>query len=286
MSIPTPEPVGNHTSLWGEGPIWHRDRLLYVDIEGRKVITLNPVTREEKIWEVAERVGTVVAREAGGIVFAGEFGISLLDEVTGSITRLADPEADQRGNRFNDGKCDPAGRFWAGTMPLGERKPVGSLYCMEADHSVSKKFTNVTVSNGLVWTRDTQTMYYIDTPRRNVIAFDFDVKTGAISNERVALDTAPFSGNPDGMTIDAEDRLWIAFCHGSAVRCFDSTTWKMETEIAVPCEEVTACAFGGPDFKDLYISTGQKKQETAPLAGKIFVTQPGVSGVKGFTFAG
>ncbi len=282
----SPEPTGNHISLWGEGPIWHRDRLLYVDIEGHKVIAFNPLTQQEKIWEVGERVGTVVAREAGGILFAGELGISLLDEETGSITRLADPESDQRGNRFNDGKCDPAGRFWAGTMPLGERKPVAALYCMEADHSVTKKFSNVTVSNGIVWTKDTQTLYYIDTPRKNVLAFDFDVKTGAISNERVALDVASYSGNPDGMTIDDQDRLWIAFCHGSAVRCFDSQTWKLEAEVPLPCEEVTACAFGGADLQDLYISTGLKKNETAPLAGRIFVTRPGVTGVKGFTFAG
>ncbi len=286
MSIPTPEPVGNHTSLWGEGPIWHRDHLLYVDIEGQKIVRFDPATNQEKIWDVGERVGTVVVREAGGIIFAGELGISLLDEATGGITRLADPEADNRGNRFNDGKCDPAGRFWAGTMPLGERKPVASLYCMEADHSVSKKFANVTVSNGLVWTRDTQTMYYIDTPRRNVLAFDFDVNTGTITNERVALNTSPYSGNPDGMTIDADDRLWIAFCHGSAVRCFDSQTWKMEAEVLLPCEEVTACAFGGENLQDLFISTGQKKNETAPLAGRLFVTPSGVTGVKSFTFAG
>jgi sugar lactone lactonase YvrE len=282
----SPEPIGNHVSLWGEGPIWHRDRLLYVDIEGHKVIAFNPSTQEEKIWNVGERVGTVVAREAGGIIFAGELGIYLLDEETGSISRLADPESDLRGNRFNDGKCDPAGRFWAGTMPLGERKPVASLYCMEADHTVTKKFSDVTVSNGIVWTKDTKTMYYIDTPRKNVLAFDFDVKTGAISNERIALDTTPFFGNPDGMTIDSEDRLWIAFCHGSAVRCFNSQTWKLEDEITLPCEEVTACAFGGEDLQDLYISTGLKKNETAPLAGRIFVVRPGATGVKAFTFAG
>lgn len=286
MSIPTPTPVGNHTSLWGEGPIWHHRFLYYVDIEGHKIVRFDPATNQETIWDVGERVGTVVVRDKGGLVFAGDKGISLFNESTGEIQLIASPEANIPNQRFNDGKCDPAGRFWAGTMPLEARKPVGSLYCMEADHSVSRKFSHVTISNGLVWTRDTQTMYYIDSPRCNVLAFDFDVKTGAITHERVALDTAPYSGVPDGMTIDTDDRLWIAFCHGSAVRCFDSRTWKMEAEVILPCEEVTACAFGGTDLHDLYISTGQKKDETAPLAGKIFVTQPGVSGVKSFTFAG
>jgi sugar lactone lactonase YvrE len=286
MTIPAPEPVGSHVSQWGEGPLWHRDRLLYVDIEAHKILSFDPVTQKEKIWDVGERVGTVVARQRGGLAFAGDHGISFLDEASGQITHIADPEADQPGNRFNDGKCDPAGRFWAGTMPLAHRRPEAALYCMEADHSVSKKFFPVTVSNGIVWTKDTRTMFYIDSPRKNVLAFDFDVKTGAISNERVALDTSSFQGNPDGMTIDAEDRLWIAFCHGSCIRAFDSRTWKCEAEIQLPCREVTACAFGGPDLRDLYITTGIPKDNVEPLAGRLFVTRPGVIGAASNTFAG
>lgn len=287
MSIPSPEPVGAHVSLWGEGPLWHRDRLLYVDIEGHKILSFDPVTQGEKVWDVGERVGTVVVRGRGGLAFAGDHGFSLLDEATGKVTRVADPEAGIAFNRFNDGKCDPAGRFWAGTMHLGpKRTATGSLYCMEADHSVTKRFGNVTISNGLVWTRDARTMFYIDSPRRNVIAFDFDVATGAIANERIALDSSHLAGVPDGMAIDAGDRLWIAFCHGSHVRCFDSRTWKCEAEIAFPCREVTACAFGGPDLKDLYVTTGVPDADVEPLAGRLFVTRPGVVGAATFDFAG
>ena len=286
MTIPAPEPVGSHVSVWGEGPLWHRDRLLYVDIEGHKILSFDPVSGAEKIWNVGERVGTVVARAGGGLAFAGDHGFQFLDEDTGAVTRVVDPEADNPGNRFNDGKCDPAGRFWAGTMPLAHRRPEAALYCMEADHSVTRKFGPVTVSNGLVWTRDARTMFYIDSPRKNVLAFDFDVKTGAISNERIALDTSHLVGNPDGMAIDAEDRLWIAFCHGSAVRCFDSRSWKCEAEIDFPCREVTACAFGGPDLTDLYVTTGIPKDNIEPLAGRLFVVRPGVTGAAFNTFAG
>jgi sugar lactone lactonase YvrE len=287
MHIPTPELVGTHTSIWGEGPLWHRDRLLYVDIEGHMICAFNPVTLDEKVWAVGERVGTVVARESGGLAFAGDNGFSFLDEATGAVTRIADPEADVATNRFNDGKCDPAGRFWAGTMHLGpKRAPTGSLYMMGADHSVEKKFTSVTVSNGLVWTKDERTMYYIDTPRRSVLAFDFDKASGAISNERVAFSTGDFSGSPDGMAIDADDCLWIAFCHGSAVRCFEPRTGRCEGEIQLPCREVTACAFGGPELKDLYITTGQPGEDVEPAAGRLFVVRPGVIGAGFHTFAG
>lgn len=286
MSIPTPEPVGTFVSKWGEGPLWYRDRLLYVDIEGHKVLRFDPVSCKEEVWDVGERVGTVVGRQKGGLAFAGDHGISFLDDATGAVTRVNDPEADLTTNRFNDGKCDPSGRFWAGTMHLGpKRTPSGSLYIMNSDLSVEKKFSNVTVSNGLVWTKDTKTLFYIDSPRKNVMAFDFDNATGAISNERVAFVTTDYVGSPDGMAIDAEDRLWVVFCHGSVVRCFDHKG-KVEAEIHFPVREVTACAFGGPHLKDLYITTGVPGSDVEPLAGRLFVTQPGVSGVVSPAFAG
>lgn len=287
MIIPAPEPVGTHASLWGEGPLWHDDRLLYVDIEGHKILSFDPASGEEKIWVVGERIGTVVARQGGGLAFAGDHGISFLDEATSQVTAVADPEAGLASNRFNDGKCDPSGRFWAGTMHLGpQRAATGSLYCMEADHSLTRKFGPVTVSNGLVWTRDARTMYYIDSPRKNILAFDFDISSGSISNERIAFDCGAFVGVPDGMAIDADDRLWVAFCHGSHVRCFDSHTWKCEAELAFPCREVTACAFGGPGLRELYITTGTPGDNVEPLAGRLFVAHPGVAGAPFFEFAG
>lgn len=285
MSIPTPEPVGTHISIWGEGSLWDRDSLLYVDIEAHKILRFDPKTGTEKIWDVGERVGTVVPRAKGGLVYGGDKGISFLDEATGAVTLIVDPEPHLPHNRFNDGKCDPAGRFWAGTMPTDVKAPKASLYCFYPDQTITNKFSPVTVSNGIVWTRDQSTMYYIDTPRRNVLAFDYEVSTGVISNERIVIDTAQWNASPDGMTIDSEDRLWVAFCHGSAVRCFDPKTAKVEAEIALPCIEVTSCAFGGDDLGDLYITTGKAKFEE-PLAGRLFVTRPGAKGVPAVPFAG
>jgi len=281
----TPEPVSNHVSEWGEGPLWHDGRLLYVDIEAHKIIAHTPATGEEKIWNVGQRVGTVVPRAKGGLVWAGDKGFFFLDETTGQSTAIADPEPGLPDNRFNDGKCDPAGRFWAGTICL-KRRADAALYCLHTDLRVERKFAPVTNSNGIIWSRDTRTMYYIDTPSKKVRAFDFDNATGTIRNERVLWDTSADDSVPDGMTIDSEDRLWIAFCHGAKVVCFDPKTRKIEARIDFPCVETTACAFGGPDLRDLYITTGLKPGLKEPLAGRLFVCRPGAQGVPSTAFAG
>lgn len=281
----TPEPISNHVSEWGEGPIWHNGRLLYVDIETHKIIAFKPDTGEEKIWDVGQRVGTVVPRAKGGLVWAGDDGFFFFDETTGQSTPIADPEPNLPDNRFNDGKCDPAGRLWAGTINLKKRAEA-ALYCLHPDQRLEKKFAPVTNSNGIIWSRDTRTMYYIDTPSKKVRAFDFDNAAGVISNERVVWDTSADASVPDGMTIDSEDRLWIAFCHGAKVVCFNPKTQKVESQIDFPCIETTACAFGGPDLCDLYVTTGIKPGLEESLAGRLFVCRPGAQGVPASSFGG
>jgi sugar lactone lactonase YvrE len=280
-----PEPISNHVSIWGEGPIWHQERLLYVDIESHKILAFTPATGEEKIWNVGQRVGTVVPRAQGGLVWAGDDGFFFLNEDTGVSTPIANPEPDLADNRFNDGKCDPAGRFWAGTIHL-KKQPSAALYCLHTDLRVEKKFSPVTNSNGIIWSRDGGTMFYIDTPSKKIRAFDFDTATSAITNERVIWDTSADTSVPDGMTIDNQDRLWIAFCHGAKVVCFDPATKTVEQQIDFPCIETTACAFGGPDLQDLYITTGLKPGLEEPLAGRLFVCRPGATGVPSSAFAG
>lgn len=281
----TPETVGSHISVWGEGPLWDQNRLLYVDIEAHKILAFDPVADTETVWNVGQRVGTVVARRSGGLVWAGDAGFFFLDEATGVSTPIADPEPDLADNRFNDGKCDPAGRFWAGTICL-KKRPEAALYCLHTDLRVERKFGPVTNSNGIVWTRDGSMMYYIDTPSKKVRAFDFDVASSAISGERVVWDTSADPSSPDGMTIDSEDRLWIAFCHGAKVVCFDPASRKVLEQIDFPCVETTACAFGGPELRDLYVTTGLKPGLEEPLAGRLFVCRPGAQGVPSSAFAG
>lgn len=284
MSL-SPQPVGNHVSVWGEGPLWHQDRLLYVDIEAHKILAYHPATGAEQVWDVGQRVGTVVPRARGGLVWAGDTGFHFLDEASGFSTAIADPEPNLPDNRFNDGKCDPDGRLWAGSICL-KKRPEAALYCLHTDLRVEKKFGPVTNSNGIIWSHDGGTLYYIDTPSKKLRAFDFDVATSAISAERVLWDTAADPSSPDGMTIDRDGRLWIAFCHGGKVVCFDPATQSVVEQIDFPCIETTACAFGGPDLGDLYVTTGLKPGLDEPLAGRLFVCRPGVFGVPATSFAG
>ncbi|MBL9116439.1 MAG: SMP-30/gluconolactonase/LRE family protein [Verrucomicrobiaceae bacterium] len=280
-----PEVVGQHVSVWGEGPVWWENRLLYVDIESHKILAFDPKTGAEQIWDVGQRVGTVVPRASGGLVWCGDNGFYFLDEASGQSTFIVDPEPDMPDNRFNDGKCDPAGRFWAGSICL-KRRPEGSLYCLDTSLKLEKKFGPVTNSNGIIWSGDASTMFYIDTPSKKVRAFDYDRATGTISGERVIWDTSADPSSPDGMTIDSEDRLWIAFCHGAKVVCFDPVAGKVLEQIDFPCVETTACAFGGPDLQDLYITTGLKPGVQEQDAGRLFVCRPGATGVKANAFAG
>lgn len=283
----TAELAGTFESQWGEGPLWHEDRLLHVDIEGHLIVQYHPETGREHTIDVGERVGTVVPRAKGGFVIAGDNGFSFVAAADGRLTRIADPEPDKKpDNRFNDGKCDPAGRFWAGTISTVKKTGDAALYMLDTDGDVHLKYPGVTNSNGLCWSRDTRTFYYIDTPSKKVRAFDFDNATGEIANERVAVDTSELEGSPDGMAIDEHDNLWVAFCRGGCVRGFDSANGVELARIDLPVSGVTACAFGGPDLKTLYITTGRFPKVNEELAGRLFRADPGVAGTPSFAYQG
>lgn len=283
-------PAGNTCAQWGEGPVWFDGTLYWVDIEGHLVIAFDPATGNEKVWNVGERVGTVVPRASGGLVIAGDSGFKFLDTSSrdASPAPMNDPEADKPENRFNDGKCDPAGRFWVGTMHLLKpRQAVGALYRLDPDHSVHTMLTGITVSNGIVWNAAADTLFFIDTPTEEVRAYDYDRATGSIANQRVVADTTDFKGVPDGMAIDAEDNLWVAMCHGGQIRCFDSSNGNTLECIDCPTIEVTAPAFGGDDLADLYVATGQSSlTEGDPLAGRLLRANAPVTGAPSFAFAG
>jgi len=279
------EAIGTIRSQWGEGPIWWQGALYYVDIEGRHVHHFDPATGVEKSWDVGERVGTVVPRESGGLVIAGDRGISLLDPDTGALTHLADPEQDLPENRFNDGKCSPDGRFFAGTISLTKKTGTAKLYRLDPDLTLHEAFGPVTNSNGIVWSADGKTVFYIDTPRKEVLAFDYEA--GHLRNLRSVISTTHLDSSPDGMTIDADGHLWIAFCHGACVVCFDPETGAEHRRIELPCLETTACTFGGPDFADLYVTTGIHKSVVEENAGRLFVIRGlGVKGLPAHAFAG
>ena len=277
------EPTGAYRARWGEGPLWWNGELLYVDIEGRALIRFDPVTGKETVRSLGIRVATVVPRDGGGWLIAGDGGIYFLDEFSGPLIPVANPEPDKHDNRFNDGKCSPDGRFFGGTISLAKRTGEARLYRLDHDLSMDVAFGPVTNSNGIVWSADGTTVYYIDTPRREVLAFDY--VNGALLHPRVAIDTRAVEGSPDGMAIDEGDRLWVAFCHGGCVVCFDPRHGREETRIHIPCVETTACAFGGPELDDLYITTGIHKALAEEHAGRLWVVRGlGVRGLVANTF--
>ena len=273
----TIEPVGEFRSIWGEGPIWSGGRLLYVDIESHKVISFDPETRKEKIWDVGQRVGMVVPRESGGLVIAGDMGFAFLDEKSGELSAIADPEPEKENNRFNDGKCAPDGHLFAGTISLVKNEGDANLYRLSPELEVTKAYGPVTNSNGIVWSSDGATCYYIDTPTKEVLAFDYS--DGLLTNSRRVVGLNHIDSSPDGMAIDENGHLWIAFCHGSCVTSFDPESGYEVQRVDLPCLETTACAFGGPNLSDLYVTTGVHKTEEEENAGRLFVVKG--LGVKG-----
>ena len=280
----TIEPTGTIRSQWAEGPIWWHGALYFVDIEGHRVHRFDPASGSEKTWETGGRVGTVVPRESGGLVIAGDHGLHFLDD-DGDLTAIADPEPDKPDNRFNDGKCSPDGRFFAGTISLVKKTGDARLYRLDPDLTLHEAFGPVTNSNGIVWSADGETVYYIDTPRKEVLAFDYDA--GHLRNLRSVVSTAHLDSSPDGMAIDAAGHLWIAFCHGGCVICFDPESGSELQRVDLPCLETTACAFGGPDLADLYVTTGVHKSVVEEHAGRLFVVRGlGVKGLPAHAFAG
>lgn len=281
------ETVGSRISRWGEGPVWHEDLLWYVDIEGHEICTLDPESGTEQSWNVGERVGFAIPRASGGLIMGGDNGLSFFDPSSGEKTAIVDPEPDKKpDNRFNDGKCDPQGRLWAGTISTVKKTGEATLYRLDTRGELTVQYPGVTNSNGLCWTRNGTSMFYIDTPSRKIRRFDFDGNTGEISNEAIVIDTEAWEGSPDGMTIDENDHLWVAFCRGGAVRCLDPDTGEALRTVEIPVTGPTSCVFGGSDLSTLYITSGKFPNLDEEEAGTIYACRPGVSGFPSVPYAG
>jgi sugar lactone lactonase YvrE len=290
-----PQLVLDARAQLGEGAIWNDalQRLHWIDISGWQVFTYDPATGENRSCNVIQTVGTVVPRAGGGLMLALHEGFARFNPDTGRVTLLPrPPEHDPALVRFNDGKCDPAGRFWAGTMALVKGpKPLGRLYRLDADGTMHVMLRDVGTSNGIAWSLDRRTMYYIDTPLLRVDAFDYDDATGAIGNRRAVITIPPDIGRPDGSTLDAEGMLWIAMYHGWSVTRWNPRTGEQLLTIRLPVARVTSCAFGGPDLDTLYLTSARagltdEQRAAQPLAGGLFQVKPGVCGVRASAYQG
>jgi sugar lactone lactonase YvrE len=288
----TAELVADARTMLGEGPVWdEREQCLWwVDILGESIHRTDPLTGQDDLIPVGRMVGALGLRESGGLVAAVRDGFVAVDVASGRIERLAGVEADRPSTRMNDGKVDPQGRFWAGTTDIDHRPGLGTLYRLDADLTVSPMLPEVTISNGLDWTADGATMYFIDTPTRRVDRFSFDASTGSLADRTRAVSIRPRAGDPDGMTLDAEDHLWVALWDGWAVERY-APDGSLELRVEVPAAQATSCTFGGSDLDLLFITTAQKDfpaggRPDQPHAGGLFACRPGVRGRPAHRFAG
>ncbi len=276
--------VGSTIDLLGESPIWcEREQALYwVDVRGPCIRRHAIATGATESWPMPELVGSLAVREQGGLVVALATALALFNPRDGALSRIAAPEAGIPHRRFNDGKCDRQGRFWAGTMNDVTRGPEGTLYRLDADRRCTATFGGVRAPNSLAWSPDGATMYFADSYLHAIFAYPFDVVTGALGERRLFAPVA-LPGMPDGSAVDAEGCLWNAEYDGGRLVRY-APDGRVDRVVDLPLRRPTSCAFGGSGFGTLYVTTASQKLTAAelaaqPLAGALLALDVGVRGL-------
>ncbi|MFC0548058.1 SMP-30/gluconolactonase/LRE family protein [Kutzneria chonburiensis] len=266
----------------GEGPTWDTSTstLLWVDILGSAVHRYDPGRGTDSVLPTPQHVGAAKPRAAGGLIANLRDGVALLDADGGQRWLVY---WEREGLRGNDAAVDGAGRLWAGTMRYDTAEGGGWLARVEPDGAAKVLLDDVTISNGIAWSPDNALMYYIDTPTSRVDVFDYDLATGSATDRRPLCTV---EGSPDGMCVDADGCLWVAVWGGSAIRRY-TPEGKLDREVPLPVSQPTACAFGGPDFTDLYVTTAREGLENPEeLAGSLLVLPGFGVGLPSTLFAG
>ncbi|WP_209330152.1 SMP-30/gluconolactonase/LRE family protein [Lunatimonas salinarum] len=273
--------------MLAEGPYWKSDwgAFLWVDIEHGTLYSYELESGQLKTWQFPHRL-TLVLEQGEVFILALDGKLARFDPKTAQLEWLLELESDP-SIRCNDGACDPAGRIWVGTMGLDFREGAGSLFCVDKGWQMTKKLDGVTISNGLAWSLDTKTLYYIDSPTRKIKAFDFDVSTGDIVYRKDAVVVPEELGTPDGMCLDEEGMLWVGHYGGSGVYRWNPEDGTLMDRIEVPAPHVTSCAFGGPEGKHLLITTARENMNAEQLAnfpqsGGVFIIELPVKGAPVF----
>jgi sugar lactone lactonase YvrE len=289
----TPQLTLDARAELGEGPAWEArtGSLYWVDIHAGNLHIFSPQEGMDRLIDIGEFLGCVAPRDSGGLVLGLRSGFATLDLSTENLTRLVNPEPHMPEHRFNDGKCDPAGRFLAGTINDTETKASGSLYSLAPDRTLKTLVTRIRTSNGLTWSPDYRTFYYIDTPTRKVMAYDYDLGTGEIANPRLAVTVPSKMGWPDGMTSDTEGMLWVAMWGGAKLTRWNPVTGQLVAEIPFPALNVSSCCFGGQDLTDIYVTTAREWMSAEqlaeyPLSGGLFRIKTNIQGMPTFAFGG
>ena len=279
-------------AMLGEGALWDAagQALWWVDIKGRLIHRYDPSSGRNESWPAPHDVGSLALRARGGLIVAMKHGFYFFDPASGGFTLIAEPEADMPENRFNDGKPDRQGRFWAGSLHDPETAPTGGLYRLDPDLSCRRMAAGIGIPNSIAWSADDRVFYFADTMDRAIYAYDFDWDSGAIANRRVFCTMEDQPGNPDGSTVDAEGCLWNAQWDGWRVVRYDPGG-RIERIVELPVQKPTSCMFGGPDLTTLYVTSAIWDLDEAalarqPLAGSLLAIEVGVRGLPEPRFAG
>ncbi|MEO1349784.1 MAG: SMP-30/gluconolactonase/LRE family protein [Cyanobacteria bacterium J06635_15] len=288
----SPAPIKNmlHArARLGEGPIWddQQQRLFWVDIYNHRLHKFDLATHQDTFWEFEDLVTGLALIDAENLVLAQRDGLSQLHLPTQRLTFLIDLESDQPDNRLNDLKCDRRGRLWVGLMNNHE-EPKAKLYRYDPDGSLRVMETELSISNGLGWSPDDTTFYLTDSPAQKIYAYDFDLDSGQIHDRRVLIDLTSESFFPDGLTIDAEGCIWSAMWDGWCVIRFDAQGKEL-MRVPMPVQRPTSCTFGGPDLKELWITSAavglnQSEIQKGFYAGDLFCVGTDVVGSPNHTF--
>lgn len=282
MTSPTPELIYDGKAELAEGPVWHEGALWWVDILAGTLNRLDPASGSNTSRACGDFLGSAVPAEDGSWLLARRHQIVRMDWNSGDIRVLAALDGANERLRFNDGKCDPKGRFLVGTMHRDGNTGSAALH-RYGEGVLSPCFRGVTVSNGMDWSPDGTRFYYADSPTGRVDVFDYDPATGTMENRRPLVTLPPGKGVPDGLCCDRNGNLWLALWEGGAVECFDGESGKSLARIEIPVHKVTSCCFGGDACDQLFITTAwegndRAQRDAEPLAGGIFVATPGTSG--------
>ena len=278
--------------LLGESPIWcpRTGRLFWVDSRAPALHRLEPAGGRVTSVRLPALIGSIGLREEAGLIAAFQDGLFLLDPDTGERSLLTNPEADRPENRFNDGRVDRQGRFWAGTMNDRRRDPTGALYRLDPDRRVTRIRGEVIVPNSLAWSPDSRVMYFADTYRYRIWSYDFAAEAGLPSGERIFADTSGGPGRPDGSAVDEAGCLWNAEYAGARLVRY-TPAGAVDRVVPLPVSNPTCCAFGGPGLETLFVTSARQRLspeqlEREPLAGGLFALRVGVRGLPEPRFLG
>ncbi|MBD2610684.1 MAG: SMP-30/gluconolactonase/LRE family protein [Nostoc sp. ZfuVER08] len=276
-------------SRLGEGPIWDSTKklLYWIDIFNHRVHQFDPVTGENRFFDVGDVPGAIAIAGQDKLTMALRHHLAFLNIKTGEVTPILEVEKNLPNNRLNDGKCDAQGRFWFGSMSTIE-KPEASLYRYDIDGSLHVMETGLTISNGLGWSPDEKIFYLTDSPQQKIYAYDFNSVTGNISNRRIFVDLTQESFYPDGLTIDSQGNIWSAMWNGWCVICFNPQG-EERLRIKLPVPLVTSCTFGGENLQTLYITTAsvglsQAEIDKSFYSGDLFAVETDVTGLPSYGF--